>query len=216
MRHRWLSLISIGFIGLIVFIFFWYRNQPIEIPSLEQETQIVSLTEPTITFVNPTKGAEDPTITIVEFGDFECGPCVSLATSLNVVAKTFPEDVRIVWKDLPNESIHALATPAAIAAHCADQQGAFWSYHDELFLRQTYLTEGHFSEIADKIGLNIDKFESCFNTRDTLPIVKKDYTEGLALGLTSTPTIFIGEQSYVGAISTDDLLDIVAKLISSK
>ncbi|NQV90196.1 thioredoxin domain-containing protein [Candidatus Uhrbacteria bacterium] len=214
MQHRWLSLLSITFLGLIVFIFFWYRIQPIEIPQITQDIEVGSLTEPTITFVNPSKGASNPTITIVEFGDFECTACNTLATALTVALKTFPQDLRVVWKDLPNESAHPLATPAAMAAHCADQQGAFWAYHDILFSRQAYLTESQLPQIAEEIGLDVKKFTSCFDSQETLPIIKKDYQEGLALGITSTPTFFIEDKMYVGAIETNDLLELIKATLS--
>jgi protein-disulfide isomerase len=126
MKQRWLAFLSIGVLSVIIFIFFWYTNRPIEIPIPEIDVEIGSLSEPTVTYINPSKGPSDAPLTIVEFGDFECGPCQTLATSLEVVHLTYPEEVQIVWKNLPNESLHQLATPAAIAAHCADRQGMFW------------------------------------------------------------------------------------------
>jgi len=215
MQHRWLALLIIAALGLMVFIFFWYRNQPIEIVFPESTIEAGSLTEPSITYVNPQMGAQMPTVTIVEFGDFQCTACATLADSLEVVVKTYPNDVRIVWKDMPNESAHELATPAAIAAHCADRQGFFWEYHSALFDRQSVLSEAQFTQIATDLGLDVGKFQTCYDERDTLPIVKKDYEEGLALGITSTPTVYIGDQTLVGAISTQDLIDLVSTLISS-
>ena len=212
MQHRWLTFLCFAVLSLVVFIFFWYRNQPIEITTVQQETiEAGSLTRPTTTFVNPDKGATEPKLTIIE-----CIPCKTLADSLQVVVKTYPNDVSVVWKDLPNESTHPLATPAAIAAHCADRQGAFWQYHDELFLQQSYLTEAQFPQMAQNLGLQMDKFTSCYEARETLPMIKKDYEEGLALGLTATPAIYVGdEEVLIGAITTQDLLDLVASNLSS-
>lgn len=130
-------------------------------------------------------------------------------TSLEAILKTYPDQVRLVWKDLPNESAHPLATPAAIAAHCADRQGAFWEYHDALFARQSVLSEAVFTQIAQEIGLDTEKFQNCHDSRDTLPIVKKDYEEALALGLTATPTLFVGEEVFVGAVTLADLQEAV-------
>jgi protein-disulfide isomerase len=214
MQHRWLTFLSIGFLGVVVFIFFWYRNQPIEIPELDT-IQIGSVTQPSVTYVNPSKGALEPTVTIIEFGDFQCTACQTLATSLDVVLKTYPDDVKLVWKDLPNESSHEMATPAAIAAHCADRQGAFWEYHDALFAQQNYLSETRFGQIALEVGLDTEEFASCYDSRDTLPIVKKDYEEGIALGLTSTPTLYLDSQLFVGALSTQELIDLVSTLLKT-
>ncbi|MBI4592321.1 thioredoxin domain-containing protein [Candidatus Uhrbacteria bacterium] len=212
MEHRWLWFLSIAALGLMVFIFFWFWNQPIEIPIPEAASPTDTMTQPTITFVNPSKGAETPTVTVVEFGDFECEACRTLAASLEILVRTFPDDVLVVWKDMPNESTHELATPTAIAAHCADRQGMFWQYHDALFERQPYLSETQFTQIATDIGLDVEKFQTCYDARDTLPIVKKDYEEGLALGITSTPTLYIGDQTLVGAVTTQDLIDLVAAM----
>jgi protein-disulfide isomerase len=209
MKQRWLAFLSIGVLSVIIFIFFWYTNRPIEIPIPEIDVEIGSLSEPTVTYINPSKGPTDAPLTIVEFGDFECGPCQALATSLEVVHLTYPDEVQVVWKNLPNESLHQLATPAAIAAHCADRQGMFWEYHDELFLRQTYLAESQFEQIASSLGLDIEKFQTCYEQRDTLPIVTKDFEEGIALGLTSTPSLYVGDDVYTGALTTDALLSIV-------
>ena len=215
MQHRWLTFVCFAVLGVVVFIFFWYRNQPIEITVPEQKIEVGSLTEPTVTFVNPVKGAPQAKLTLITFGDFECVACKTLADSLEVVLKTYPNDVKIVWKDLPNESTHPLATPAAIAAHCADRQGAFWAYHDELFLQQSYLTEDQFPQIAARLGLKMDTFTSCYQSRETLPIIKKDYEESLALGLTATPALYVGDDEVlIGAITTQELLDLVSTKLS--
>lgn len=215
MPHRWLTFLTIGILGLFVFIFFWLFNRPIEIPVRDASTPTDTLTTPIVTFVNPSKGAPEPTVTIVEFGDFECGACQTLMSTLEAILKTYPDDVRLVWKDLPNESAHPLATPAAIAAHCADRQGAFWQYHDALFARQSILSETAFAQIAQEVGLDAQKFQSCYDARDTLPIVKKDYEEGLALGLTATPTLFVGEEMFVGAVTLSDLQAVVESALSA-
>ena len=215
MPHRWLTFLSFAALGLMVFVFFWYRNQPIEVIIPESQIEVGSLSQPTVTFVNPAKGAQVPTITIIEFADFQCAACATLSDSLEVLVKTYPQDVRIVWKDMPNESIHTLATPAAIAAHCADRQGKFWEYHSTLFDRQSVLSETQFTQIATDLGLNMGKFRTCYDERDTLPIVKKDYEEGQALGITSTPTLYIGDQTLVGAVTTQDLVDLVGAMIQN-
>ena len=213
MPHRWLTFFTIGILGLFVFIFFWLFNRPVEIPSPTPSLDLGSLTEPVVTFVNPFMGAQEPTVTIVEFGDFQCAACKPLADTLETLVKIYPQDVRIVWKDMPNESVHPLATPAAIAAHCADRQGAFWQYHDALFARQSILSEAAFVQIAQEIGLDADKFQSCYDSRDTLGIGKKDYEEGLALGLTATPTVFVGSQMFVGAVTLADLQAAVESML---
>ena len=214
MSHKWLTFLTLGFLTIVVLLFFWIRIQPIEVDREQIAAQYEDVSEPTVTFVNPAKGAEQPAVTIIEYSDFQCSACVSISSSLDIVLATYPDYVRVIWKDLPNESIHELSTPAAIAAHCADRQGMFWSYHDELFQRQSYLSETEFTQIATDLELDVEKFQNCYDTRDTLPIVKKDFDEAMGLELTSTPTMYINDEIYIGAVSFEELLDIVADQLS--
>jgi protein-disulfide isomerase len=215
MNHRTLIFLSFTFLTLVTFLFFWLRIQPIE-PNLDDVVDpIAEITEPTITFVNPARGAEEPLVTIIEFGDFECAPCKTLASTLESILINNPDTVKLVWKDLPNESLHEFATPAAVAAHCADRQGAFWQYHDQLFERQTYLSNSQFTQIATDLGLNVNKFEACYQTQDTLPIVKRDYEEGIGLGITSTPTIIIGNEMLSGAVSVEAIYELIKEVLAT-
>ncbi len=204
----WLTFLVIGTVSIIVMAFFALRLKPIMRDKTTDET-ITTITEPTVSFVNPSKGAENPKVTIVEFGDFQCVACKELSMNLEVVLKSFPNDLRVVWKDMPNESAHPMATFAAVAAHCADRQGKFWEYHDALYERQTFLSEDELSKIALELELNTEVFSKCIDSRDTLPIVRKDYDEGKALGILATPTFYIGEKSAVGAISVEDLMGLI-------
>ncbi len=215
MHPRWLTLLSITFVTAIVFVLFAYRLQPVWTPEdLEAQTNTTgSQTQPTVTYVNPKKGASEPELVLVEFGDFQCLACKEFAETLDVLLRTIPE-VQIVWKNMPNESIHPLATPSAIAAHCAGEQGKFWEYHDVLFDRQAVLSESLFTEMAAGLGLDQDKFDRCYNSRDTLPLVKKDFEEALALGIPATPTLYIGDEPYIGAIDLNELLGIVRQKLA--
>ena len=207
--NRWLPFIIIGFFTIVIFLFYSVFLRPVDLERLQKEQQKISITEPTVTFVNPSRGAKVPKVTIIEFSDFECSACRDLMPALETVLKTFPDDVRLVWKDLPNDSAHEQATPAAVAAHCADRQGAFWQYHDVLFQRQGYLSEDQYSQIASELKLDTERFTTCVQDQDTLPIVQKDQDEGLALGLVATPTIFVNKEKFVGAIDVEELLKII-------
>lgn len=218
MNHRWLTIIVATFIAAVIFIFFWLRLQPVWTPEkAEKQTNAVNqqtITTPTTTFVNPKKGAAEPKVTLVVFSDFQCQPCKDLSESLDVLLRTIPT-VQIIWKDMPNESSHDLAVPAAIAARCAANQGKFWEYHDLIFDRQVLLNEEMFSTLAVEAGLDSDKFKTCYNNQETLPLVRKDYDEALSLSITATPTIFLGEDRVTGSLTADELIELVNQNIST-
>ena len=101
--YRWHVLLTIAFFLVITFIFFAVATaskDKIDIKTATDET----LTTPTVTFIDPQIGAETPTVTIVEFADFTCESCADLAPTLQQLLEKYPNDVRLVWKDFPNES----------------------------------------------------------------------------------------------------------------
>lgn len=215
MRPLWLALLSFCTITLIVFVFFVLRLLPVKTPALSTQSDLPAQTQPTITFVDPAQGPTDAKVVIVEYADFQCQACKTLDDSLAVVLRTFPNDVRHVWKDMPNESAHPLATLSAIAARCAGQQGKFWEYHDALYERQSYLAEDQFAQIANDLALDTSAFQRCYDSRDTLPLVKKDFDEGRALGIVSTPTLYLNGTSYVGAVDAEQLVSLVRQALSA-
>ncbi len=215
MRERYLSFLVIGVLSVIVFIFFFIQTQPIPVPKfLNSSTDASAPKTPTVTFVNPSKGATNPKLTIVEYSDFECIVCKQISPIIDIALQTYPNDVRLVWKDMPNDSAHLHATSAAIAAHCADRQGKFWEYAQMVFDRQSYLSDSALMQIAAELSLNQDKFAKCVSSKDTLPIVQKDFAEGQALGIAATPTLFVGDQVIIGLLTADELSAAIAKQLS--
>jgi len=219
MNHRWLSLLVIAFITGIIFLFFWYRLQPVWTPEKaaeqNQTTATEKITTPTVSFVNPKKGASNPAITVVEFADYQCLPCRELSINLDVLLRTIPE-VQLVWKDLPNGSAHELAVPSAVAGRCAAAQGKFWEYHDAIFDKQSFLSATILSSTAQEVGLDTVKFQNCFDKQDTLPLVNKDLEEATALQITATPTIFVGDERITGVVSAEEIISLVKTKMAQK
>ena len=215
--QRWSILLILLFLTGVVFLFF-HLYLRIPSPKVEKETpqeEAAALEVPSVSIINPSRGSAGAKITIVEFGDYQCEACRDLAASLETIRRDFPDSVRIVWKDLPNESLHSEATPAAIAARCAQEQGGFWTYQDLLFTQMNLLGSSTYTAIAQALELNMDSFNRCISSRAPLPKIQRDYEEAIALSLTATPTIFVNEERYVGAIPTEELRGIIQKELES-
>ena len=210
---RWYMILFLMAFFVIIFLFFSTATKPE--PQIVIETPEESLSEPIIRFIDPKKGDEDASVVIVEYGDFECTACKTLSENLSRLVQEYPNSVQVVWKDMPNESQHPQATPAALAARCADEQDAFWTYHDELFLRQDQLSSETYAQIAEDLGLNTRTFENCFTSQEYLPRIEQTFEEGLALEITAVPTIFIGEDRFVGSLSFIELSAIVETYLAS-
>lgn len=215
MRDRLLIYLIAGVLGLFVFIFFFIQTQPIPLPKPKKNSSETALSAPRITFADPSKGPTNAKITLVEYADFECIACKELMTTIDIALKTFPNDVRVVWKDVPNDSAHPHAISAAVAAHCAQQQGKFWEYAALLFDRQTYLSDAVYTQTANDLGLNANKFSKCYTNKETLPFVQNNLQEGVDLGIVATPTLYIGSQSIVGTPTIDELNKQIANQLTN-
>jgi protein-disulfide isomerase len=163
------------------------------------------LAEPTYDFADPVRGSLDAPVTITVFSDYLCAPCADVAASIKAVVEANPGKVRVVWKDLPNESYHPGATKLAVGARCAGDQGAFWPFHDLLMERQAGMTEATLVPMAAELGLDIDQFQTCLNNLTTKPLVARTVEEAARLRLDATPYLFIGGRRISGALTQEQL-----------
>lgn len=86
------------------------------------------------------------------------------------------------------------AIRAAEAAACAADQGAFWHYHDTLFLNQggpNSFSDARLKQMAEMIGLDTGAFNSCLDSGEKRAEVEASVAEGQAQGIDSTPTILV-------------------------
>ncbi|MEA3248922.1 MAG: thioredoxin domain-containing protein [Patescibacteria group bacterium] len=167
--------------------------------------ELERVTEPSVDYANPSVGPNDAPLTMIIYSDYICSSCATMQASLVEVLPKFSGDMRLVWKDLPNTSLHPDAKDAAMAARCAAEQGAFWEYHDMLFARPNTAKQGGFMLLAEELGLDSDPFRECLTERRTAALVERDLKEAIALGIDATPYTFIGDRRISGAIGAIQL-----------
>lgn len=146
----------------------------------------------------PTLGAKDAPVTIVEFTDFQCPFCRRAEPTIKELRDKYGDKMRLVHRDFPLP-FHRQAFKAAVAAHCAGDQGRFWQYHDALFADQSKLGVDEFKAVAKELNLDMPKFQSCLDKDQHADQIKKDIAAGEALGVDGTPAFFINGVSLVGA-----------------
>ena len=147
---------------------------------------------------HPSMGAWSAPVTIIEFSDFQCPFCRAAESSLKQVRQKYGDQVRLVYMDFPL-GFHPHAMDAAKAARCAADQDKFWQFHDALFLDQKKLDPDGLSQTAAKVGLDRDKFNTCFSSDKHDAGIRQDMAQGNSLGVTGTPTFFINGRELVGA-----------------
>lgn len=148
------------------------------------------------------RGAKNAKITLIEYSDFECPFCQRFQQTVSQVLKTYPNDVRVVYRHLPLRSIHQNAAPAALASECAGDQGKFWEFHDELFVRQAELGDSLYTELAKQFGLNMTKFAECLSSNKFASAIQEDEKSAQAAGGQGTPySILIGQNGETVPVS---------------
>jgi protein-disulfide isomerase len=147
---------------------------------------------------DPAKGPAVAPVTVVLFSDFQCPFCSKVEPVLKQIEKTYPREVRIVWKHLPL-SFHPNALPAARAAEAARAQGKFWEMHDALFASQQGLSEPLYARKAAELGLDLERFKKDLSSDGTARRIAEDQGLAGAAGATGTPTLFVNCRKVVGA-----------------
>ena len=149
---------------------------------------------------SPMTGNKEAPVTIVEFTDFECPFCEAVQPSIQKILKSYPKEVRLVFKHFPLQ-LHRNAKRAHLAAACAEEQGRFWEYRNELFQDQRALKRNDLLGYAEKLGLNRSSFEQCLDQETYLWKIQEDIKEGFGIGVSGTPTFLINGISLPGAQS---------------
>lgn len=215
MRHSNAFIAVVALISTALLIFYGIAAlSPIQPPvKTPASAALKPLDRPKVDFANPRRGAKKPLVTLVEYGDYLCEPCSQMDAALTTLLKEFPDQVAVVWKDLPNTQSHTGARNAAEAARCADLQGAFWPFHDLLIADAASANPNNFPIYAKQVGIDPASLAACLEAKTTGPMVTRDVEEGMRLRVTATPYLFINDRRIEGAIDYEQLKSLVQSAI---
>jgi protein-disulfide isomerase len=146
----------------------------------------------------PRTGAQEPKITLIEFSDFQCPYCSRAKGTVDELLKIYKDSLQVTFRNFPLP-FHNNATPAAIAAAAAAEQGKFWQMHDKLFANQQALGAADLEKYASEIGLDMAKYKAAIDSPKTKAAVEADKKMGETFGVGGTPSFFINGHSFSGA-----------------
>ena len=142
----------------------------------------------------------DCAITVVEYSEFQCPFCSRVLPDVKRVLADYKGKIRWIVRDFPL-SFHDRARPAAIAAHCAGEQGKYWEMYTELFENQTALADEDLEKYAKNIKLDQKKYDKCIaNPKSVERTIDENFESGVKLGVTGTPAFFINGRRLSGAL----------------
>jgi cyclophilin family peptidyl-prolyl cis-trans isomerase/protein-disulfide isomerase len=159
---------------------------------------------PPITDADWTRGPANAPITLLLYSDFDCKSCADLALVLNDLQALHPDDIRLVFRDIPLLTIREKSALAAQAAASAAEQGRFWEMHDLLFTRYdewSALTLEEFSawliRVAPSVGVDPSVLSSDLETRRFQPYVADAYNQAVAAGIPGAPFLFFNRDLFM-------------------
>ena len=134
---------------------------------------------------------------LVVYGDFECPYTATAMQSVGALLKSGAE-FQLVFRHFPLLSIHSHAGAAAAASEAAARQGLFWEMHDVLFRSQRHLESAGLRRYAERLGLDLARFESDLVDPAVAARVERDVESGVRSGVDGTPSLFIDGIRYRG------------------
>lgn len=165
--------------------------------------QLQDLTDPVDPERDHIRGPENASVTLVEYGDFECPYCGMAEPIVRDIMND--DDLRFVWRHLPLSDVHPRAQIAAEVAEAAAEQGAFWEMHDLLLANQDKLQPADMIRYAEQLGLDADKLHDEVKRHVAAARVAQDVESADTSGVSGTPTFFVNGQRHYGAYDVETL-----------
>ena len=168
---------------------------------------------------SPVKGNPLAPITILEYGDYQCTFCYRFhQTTLNYIKENYIDagKVNLIFKDFTLNGPDSVL--AAEASHCADDQGKYWKYHDELYKnwggeRTGWVTNETLVGFAMTIELNINQFAKCLEEQKHRQMVLEMYKTSQEIGINATPSFLIFNDKKIIKIQGNQPLEVFIKTI---
>lgn len=140
-------------------------------------------------------------VKIIEFSEYQCPFCKIASFNVRPFLYEFRKDIVYYFVNYPLDSacnpslshpMHPIACYLSKAGLCAEKEGEFWKYHDELFRNQKNLSKKLAPQIAeDEFGWDSKKFQNCINSADIDNQLKAEISSGLQLKIKGTPSLYL-------------------------
>ena len=185
-------------------------------PETEKESKMFTVSK-LIENGSPIIGEPNAPITILEWGDYQCTFCYKFhQNTLDIIKEDFIKSgkVNLVFKDFPLNGPDSLL--AAEASYCAEDQGKYWQYHDELYKnwggeKTGWVTRESLDRFANSVNLDLIEFNECLDDHKYQDRVKVLHEFGKELGIDATPSFLIFNDQKIIKIRGNQPLEVFLK-----
>jgi protein-disulfide isomerase len=217
MKRFYAILAGIAVVGLGALGFLVSRPRVASIPA-----NVTIQPSDTAGFRGYIKGSESAPVEITEYADYQCPFCQTFATlQMPTIEERLIRTGKLRWRyrDFPLQQ-HQFARLAAHSAACADEQGKYWEQHDRIYEGQGEWSAArdagdHLRNYARAIGLDVARYDECMASGKYAGRIQASSEEGARAGVSSTPTLLVGNRLYKGRIDSDAIRRLVDSLAPS-
>jgi protein-disulfide isomerase len=213
LKRFYVVLAAVAVIGIGVLGFLLSRPSQVSIPA-----NVTVQASDTAGFRGYIKGSDSAPVEITEFADYQCPFCQTFATlQMPTIEERLIRTGKLRWRyrDFPLQQ-HQFSRLAAHSAACADEQGKFWQQHQRIYEGQSEWATGdaedRFRGYARASGLDLGKYDQCMKSGKYAGRIQASYDEGTRLGVSSTPTLLVGNRLYQGRFDSDAITRLVDSL----
>jgi protein-disulfide isomerase len=229
-RNPWVLLIT----GLLVGSLGGFFLRPLMVPESEEPVAPLAAVEASNQINEPDPhqkvmlaviagarhfyGDPNAPVTVVEFGDFNCGYCGRWAHDTKpLIDENYIKTgkVRLAYIHFPILGADSMA--AAEATECAAQQDSFWSYHDLLFAHQGIgFTAANLTHLAENLDLDVAVFEECLTNFPDRTSLEDDIRLAQVMGVRGTPAFLVNGKPLAGAYPYEDFERIIEQELAER
>lgn len=145
-------------------------------------------------------------VSVIEYADFECPYCNAVYPILKKLREQYQNDITFEYRHLFTHTEKSILL--ANASECANEQGKFWEFTDNL-----YESHKNIEEVARKVGILNHRFRYCINKNKYVNFLLTKAKQYYDSGIKGTPTVVIQGQVLRGLKSEEEYVRILKEAI---
>ena len=214
MKRFYSTLGIVALVGIGALAYLLSRPRSVSVPA-----NVTVQASDTAGFRGYIKGSDSAPVEVTEYADYQCPFCQTFATlQMPTIEERLINPGRLRWRyrDFPLQQ-HQWARLASHSAACADEQGKYWEQHQQIYEGQSEWSVSRdagdlFRDYAQAVGLDLGRYDDCMKSGKYAGRIQASLEEGTRLGVSSTPTLLVGDRLYRGRIDSDAITRLVDSL----